>query len=167
MTLDELEASGFVTGEGTGVRRGWPCDRRRILVKNLRYVVSSLWDVGFTGEIGADGSFAAATISCRDVDVYCVVEGPDELAYDRRIEQLNAVEGADVWNTTDEALLVYKPGIGLVTRLQEKYDVDLRFDFGDVCGIFGPDGTRQTYREAWRRRRVTGHPKGVILLHRN
>jgi hypothetical protein len=163
MSIDALSSSVLVTGDGLNLR-GWRADKRELLVENLRYVVSSVRSVGFAGEIGIDGSFVSAMPICRDIDAYLVVDGPDLEHFDDRIAELNQREGENLWDFSEDGLVSMPGVIGLVTPIRRKYSVDLRLDFGWFCGILGPYGERLTYRQAFRQRKQSKWPKGLILL---
>lgn len=163
LTLDEIVACEFVTGHGLGMHR-WDESHRRRLAGNLCTVVRSLWAVGFTGEMGVDGSFVEQCARPRDIDLYCVVSEEEMIShYDERLDRLNALEGEPIWEF-DEDSLVQLPGFSHpVSPLCRKYRIDLRFDFGQPSG-FTHDGRRLTFREAFRVAREFSRPKGVIRI---
>ena len=163
MSLAELGASPFVTGAGMGVS-GWNRDLRRQLVANMAHVIGRMRKVGFVGEILVDGSFASSRRRPRDIDVCYIVEQSDVPQYEARIDQLNELEGCPLWAFDEDELVKVRGVDSLVSPLWERYRVDLRFDFGLFCGIYGPDGRPLTYREAFRQQSVSCFPKGLIKL---
>lgn len=163
LPLEELETSPFVTGNGVAIHK-WNREERKLLASNLTYVVGQLRTVGFCGETGVDGSFAAAQCRCKDIDVYCQLADADLRLYDQRLDLLNEREGEDVWQFHDEACVNVAGVTGRVSPLWRKYRVDLRFDYGQFSGILGANGERLTYSQAFRQQRNSHYPKGVIIL---
>jgi hypothetical protein len=163
MRLEDLLDSPFVTGDGVPINK-WNETERRRLAENLTYVVAQLRNVGFCGETGVNGSFGAAQCRCRDVDVYCKLGETDLQAYDTRLDRLNEIERADVWQFHEEACVRVNGVAEAVSPLWKKYGVDLRFDYGQFSGIFGAGGERLTYSQAFRQQRNSHYPKGVIIL---
>lgn len=163
LTLDELAVCPLVTGEGLAIRR-WDPVRRQRLTDGLRFVVQSLWDAGFTGEIGVNGSFAEAALRPRDVDVYCILSDDEVLVLQERLDWLNARDGEHVWTCSNEDR-VHVPGCAHpVSPLWQKYRVDLHFDFGQFAGILGPNQERLRVRDVFRQDREFFRAKGVICL---
>lgn len=165
LTLDELQRSPFVTGEGLGMKR-WNKEKRAVLAHNLRYVVERLWEVGYAGEVGVNGSFARACLNPRDVDVYCILSEEDETVHPDRLDRLNALEGEALWVFDEEAQLMVKGFDHPISPLCAHYLVDLHFDAGQFSGFWGHEKQRLRIHEAFRHQSDTYEPKGVIRIVR-
>lgn len=161
MTLDHLRASFLVTGEGVGSLT-WATAWRKALVDNLGVLAGQLWSVGIV-TIVVNGSFVEDKDHPNDIDGYfeCTVL---ELATGRLAQSLNALDRHHVW-TWDPGQRTYDPRSGKAQLpMWYQYRVELYPHVGQPAGIVDRYGNQLQFPAAFRVRRSTYQPKGVVTL---
>ena len=163
LTLDELLRSRLVVGPADPLESPhWDAAWRAQLVRNLRTMVSQLWQVGIT-EIFADGSFVEDKDHPNDIDGYfeCDLR---RLASGALQQELNQLDPHQVW-TWDPALRQPYPGYPKrQLPMWHVYRVELYPHYGQLCGITDQFGHELEFPSAFRQSRRDGQPRGIIKI---
>jgi hypothetical protein len=163
LTLAELRTSMLVEGP-TGWADGgfWDAAWRRELVDNLAMLVEQLWRVGID-RIFIDGSFVEDKPRPNDIDGYfeCDVMA---LATGELEHRLNALDPYHVW-TWDPAARRWDADSGKAQLpMWLRYHVELYPHFGQPSGICDRYGHELQFPSAFRQRRLTFQPKGIVQI---
>lgn len=162
MTFPELRESLLVLGHGEG-HPGWDADRRLHLVENLEVMVRQLWEVGIT-EIFADGSFLEAKEHPNDIDGYFECD----LLYfaSGQLERdLNAVDEHKAWVWDHRVRRPYRNYPKAQLPMWHVYRVELYPHYpGARTGIKDRFGNDKPFPSAFRQRRETDQPKGIVKI---
>lgn len=160
ITLDRLNRSFLVTGEGVGDPR-WDARWRAKLVENLGILVVQLRKAGIR-EVYVGGSFVEAKSHPNDIDgwfpcdVGLIASG--ELMY-----RLNALDPHASWTWDPRARRRYRGYPKGQLPMWHRYRVELWPDYGQSFGVADERGAELGFDAAFRRSR-TGAPRGVLKI---
>jgi len=157
VTLDELEASFLVTGEGVGASQ-WDAGWRQRLVGNLRILVVQPWSVGVHA-IYVDGSFVDEKDHPNDIDGYfeCDLRYLATGALER---DLNALDPHKVWTWDPRSRRPDRNSAKGQLPMWHTYRVELYPHIGQPSGIRDRHGNPLQFPAAFRKTRTGNRPKG-------
>ena len=160
LTLAELRASLLVIGPG-GTRR-WDDQWRLHLVENLAILAAQLWRVGVQ-DIYINGSFVEDKAHPNDIDGYftCNLYA---LATGKLESELAKLD--DIWTWDDQQRLPDRNSTKRQLPMWHKYRVELYPESSDPSGIVNQFGLHLPFSQAFRQRRSTYEPKGLVRLVR-
>jgi hypothetical protein len=173
LTLNELQASFLVTGDGVklGPDAEWARAWREKLVKQLRTLVSQLQAAGVT-DIFIDGSFATDKPRPNDIDGYFIPSPRTQTGSLReRADAWDQVRGnllktSALWDWSPSSLS-YHPDTRKKERAQwHRFRVDL---WPHVPGVIFAEYDAKAHRsvefpEFFRRHKVSYVPRGIIRI---
>lgn len=162
MTFPGLRGSLLVTGPGESYP-GWDSEWRLHLVENLEVMVRQLWEVGIT-EVFADGSFVEDKDHPNDIDGYfeCDVR---YFATGQLERDLNALDENKVWTWNHRERRPYRNYPKSQLPMWHVYRVELYPHYpGARTGIKDRFGNDKPFPSAFRERRETDEPKGIVKL---
>lgn len=161
LTVSELRKSFLVTGAGVH-SPAWDEPWREHLVHNLALLAAQLWQTGIQN-IYVDGSFVEDKDHPNDIDGYFECE-LRELASGRLAAALNTLDPHVVWDW-NPSHRVFDPGSGKAQLpMWHQYRIELYLHVGQPTGIVDQFGNNLQFPSAFRLRRSTYSPKGIILL---
>lgn len=161
LTVSELRKSFLVTGAGVH-SPAWDEPWREHLVHNLALLAAQLWQTGIQN-IYVDGSFVEDKDHPNDIDGYFECE-LRELASGRLAAALNTLDPHVVWDW-NPSHRVFDPGSGKAQLpMWHQYRIELYPHVGQPTGIVDQFGNNLQFPSAFRLRRSTYSPKGIILL---
>lgn len=164
MTFGELRESLLVRGPDEGYP-GWDAEWRLHLAQNLEVMVNQLWEVGIT-EIFADGSFLEDKEHPNDIDGYfeCDLR---YFATGQLERDLNALDEHKVWTWDHSERRPYRNYPKAQLPMWHVYRVELYPHFpGARTGIKDRFGNDKPFPSAFRERRETDEPKGIVKLQK-
>ncbi len=160
LTIAELHRSQLVTGPRRS--SNWDEPWRSQLVKNLALLAEQLWSVGIE-EIFIDGSFLEEKDHPNDIDGYYVCE-PERIGSGELENALNALDPHRCW-TWDFASRRPYPGFAKwQLPMWHAYRVELFPHYGQLSGIRDEYGHELEFPAAFRKRRDSYEPKGIVRL---
>lgn len=166
-TFAEIRESFLISGIGysqRGVR--WDSGRRLKLLSDLELTIDAIErGVGGIRRWWIGGSFVEIEPSPTDIDCYFEVSDVSSDSLARLEAELTSLSPDGLYSLDDRYSI---PCHGPVRRrpLWCHRKVDLSPETGAPCGIYGPNRVAVTISEAFRQRKVTYQPKGIIELVR-
>ena len=164
LALGELRDSLLVTGEGASSTT-WDEAWRRHLVENLGTLAHQLWRIGIQS-IYVNGSFAKDKDHPNDIDDYFECDLL-ELASGRLAQALNALDPYGVWDWAPSSRTLDPVSGKAQLPMWHRYRVELYPHVGQPAGIVDNYGYQLQFPAAFRVRRSTYTPKGIIVLRRS
>lgn len=161
LTLEELRGGYLVTGSGVGSDT-WDARWRGHLVDNLTVLCGQLWRIGIQ-RIFINGSFVEDKDHPNDIDGYfeCDLR---ELASGSLAAHLNALDPYKIWEWASGSR-TFDPSSGKAQLpMWHRYRVELYPHVGQPANIEDNHGIQMQFPAAFRVRRSTYTPKGIILL---
>lgn len=159
VTFQELRESVLVKGVGNVA---WNEAWRRQLVAQAEIMVKQLWQVGID-EIYLDGSFAEDKPHPNDIDGYFVCDLFDVINGDLA-RWLNALDPYMVWTWDARSRKPYRNYPKAQLPMWHRYRVELFPHYGQSSGIRDENGNQLQFPAAFRKRRSTYEPKGIVKI---
>ncbi|HET7461888.1 MAG TPA: hypothetical protein VFJ82_11600 [Longimicrobium sp.] len=161
VSFEELRKSLLVRGPRTPVPH-WNEEWRWYLTQQAETLVDQLWAVGIR-DVYLDGSFVEDKPKPNDIDGYFVCDvGP--LADGSLTRALNLLDPRKVWTWDPRSR---KPYHGYTKRqlpMWHAYRVELYPHWGQSSGICDQFGNELQFPSAFRQRRGTCEPKGIVKI---
>ncbi|WP_218916427.1 DUF6932 family protein [Calidithermus chliarophilus] len=160
LTFAELRQSLLVVGKGRSA--SWDAAWRLYLVQQCEVLVRQLWTAGIQN-VYLDGSFVEEKDHPNDIDGYFECDLMD-FATGNLQRRLNALDPHKVW-TWDKA--TRRPANGFAKwqlPMWHHYRVELYPHWGQGSGIRDQYGNELTFPSAFRQRRSTYQPKGIVRV---
>lgn len=160
VTFAELRESVLVRGEGgEGL---WDEAWRRHLVEQCEVMVGQLWQAGIA-EVFLDGSFVEDKAHPNDIDGYFACDLLDLASGDLQ-RRLNALDPHKIWTWDPDSRRAYRGDAKRQLPMWHRYRVELYPHFGQPAGIQDRFGHELQFPSAFRQRRQTGEPKGIVRI---
>jgi hypothetical protein len=161
-TFEELRASLLVAGPRVPVphwNRAW----RAKLLDNAEILVDQLWAVGIT-DVFLNGSFLEDKPHPNDIDGYFVCS-PLAIADGSLVRALNALDPRSAWTWDPRSRTPFRGYAKKQLPMWHAYRVELypHHAFGS-SGIRDRFGNELSFPAAFRLRRSTDEPKGIVKL---
>lgn len=140
----------------------WDGEWRLHLVNQAEKLAKQLWQVGVS-DIFLDGSFVENKDHPNDIDGYFVCDLM-ELATGSLQQRLNAIDPHKVWTWDPASRRTYRGHAKKQLPMWHRYRVELYPHVGQPSGILDEYGNQQLFPAAFRKRRQTFEPKGIIKV---
>lgn len=161
VTFEQLRESVLVHGTAEFQLDGpW----RKHLIEQAELMVNQLWRVGIT-EIFLDGSFVEAKEHPNDIDGYFHVD-LKYLASGQLQNDLNALDPHKVWTWDHSARRHYRNYAKAQLPIWHRYRVKLYPHYPDLIALHDQHGNALQFPAAFRIRRDTSEPKGIVKIAR-
>ena len=130
------------------------------LVNNLAIMAGQLWQVGIT-DVYINGSFVEDKARPNDIDGYflCDLHGFNSGRLEQQLRQLD-----NIWTWRDSSRVFDRNSAKRQLPMWHKYRVELYPELWSASGIPGPNGQPMPFSAAFRQRRATYEPKGIVRL---
>ena len=161
VTFEELRRSLLVRGPRTAVPH-WNDEWRWYLTQRAEVLVEQLWAVG-VDDVYLDGSFVEDKPHPNDIDGYFTCD-PRVLADGSLTRALNLLDPRKVWTWDPRSRTPYRGYTKRQLPMWHAYRVELYPHIGQGCGIRDRFGHELQFPAAFRLRRGTDEPKGIIKI---
>ena len=161
VTFAQLRASALVFGPLNRPAE-WDEDWRAHLVDQAEVLVRQLWASGIT-DVFLDGSFVEDKPHPNDIDGYFVCDAK-RLGSGALERDLNALDDHAVWTWDRHSRSPYKGYAKAQLPMWHRYRVELYPHYDQLSGIVDALGHPLTFPSAFRMRRLTDDPKGIVRL---
>lgn len=160
-TFDELRGSILAKGVG---QEDWDEAWRLKLIENAEILVTQLWQAGI-GDVYLDGSFVEDKVYPNDIDGYFACDLMDLASGDLQ-RRLNAIDPFKVWTWDPASRRAYQGFTKKQLPMWHRYRVELYPHYDQPSGILDENGNQQLFPAAFRKRRQTFEPKGIVHIVR-
>ena len=161
VSFAELRESLLVRGPRTPVRH-WNAEWRWYLTTQAELLVDQLWAVGIQ-DVYLDGSFVEDKPPPNDIDGYFVCD-PLPLTDGSLTRALNLLDPRKVWTWDPRSRAPYRGYTKKQLPMWHAYRVELYPHIGQGSGIRDRFGHEMQFPAAFRLRRGTDEPKGVVKI---
>jgi len=161
VTFAELRTSLLVRGPRTPVPH-WNAEWRWYLTERAEVLVDQLWAVGIK-DVYLDGSFVEDKPHPNDIDGYFECD-PDALIDGSLTRALNLLDPRKVWTWDPRSRMPYRGYTKKQLPMWHAYRVELYPHIGQGCGIRDRFGNEMQFPAAFRVRRSTDEPKGIVKI---
>lgn len=163
VTFEELRRSLLVHGPEDNTIPNWDNEQRLWLTYQAEKLVDQLWKVGIT-EIYLDGSFLEDKPHPNDIDGYFECDAR-EIASGALQRHLNNLDVFRIWTWDPKSRRPAKGSTKAQLPMWHKYRVELYPHIvGLLTGIKDEHGHDLPFPAAFRRRRDTHEPKGIVKI---
>jgi hypothetical protein len=161
VSFAELRTSLLVRGPRTPVPH-WNAEWRWYLTQQAETMVDQLWAVGIR-DVYLDGSFVEDKPHPNDIDGYFVCDLAP-LADGSLTRALNLLDPRKVWTWDPRSRTPYRGYTKKQLPMWHAYRVELYPHYGQSSGIVDQYGNELQFPSAFRQRRSTCEPKGIVKI---
>lgn len=163
LTLDQIERSMLVTGEGVASQGGtWDREWRHALLGNLAILAGQLWEAGIE-EVFIDGSFVEDKDHPNDIDGYFVCD-PMRLATGELERTLNKLDPSKCWTWDHTRRRRYRGYPKGQLPMWHAYRVELYPHYTGLIAGEDRHGNALEFPAFFRTCRRTDAPKGIVRV---
>ena len=160
-TFDQLRSSVLIKGTRTyELDSAW----RLYLIDQAEVLVKQLWQIGIDN-IFLNGSFVEAKAHPNDIDGYFEVE-LRRVASGELERELNALDPYKAWTWDHAARKRYRNYAKAQLPMWHHYRVELYPHYPGLVALQDRHGNDLQFPAAFRTRRTTDEPKGIIKIMR-